>query len=98
MARTLEAPEGLNEIDDLDEILRVWIGGGNLHLTLHDFFGPDGRQWGWVLADLAMHVARLRLENDDAPVQETLTAIRTGYQERISEQDGLSHQSLAGRN
>ncbi|RWN54038.1 MAG: hypothetical protein EOS11_17450 [Mesorhizobium sp.] len=51
-----------------------------------------------VLADVGMHIARMRLEQDGIPEIETLQALEQGYRGRMSEQFNIQHRSLTGRN
>ncbi|RAZ88696.1 hypothetical protein DPM33_22180 [Mesorhizobium hawassense] len=97
MARELAVPAAVTENGEFDEILRVWIGSDAV-VTMQDFFGPNAQNWGMVLADVAMHIARMRLEQDDVPEIETLHALEDGYRGRMSEQFNIQHRSLTGRN
>ncbi|WP_353728309.1 DUF5076 domain-containing protein [Mesorhizobium sp.] len=73
-----------------------------------DWFGRDRHdarplwtkrsQLGMVLADVGMHIARMRLEQDGIPEIETLQALEQGYRGRMSEQFNIQHRSLTGRN
>ncbi|TIM45601.1 DUF5076 domain-containing protein [Mesorhizobium sp.] len=63
MSRELEVPAVVVENSEFDEILRVWIGSGAV-VTMQDLFGPNAHNWGMVLADVGMHIARMRLEQD----------------------------------
>ncbi len=97
MARELEVPAEVIEDSEFDEVLRVWIGSDAV-IALQDVFGPDAHHWGMVLADVGMHIARMRLERDDIPEIETLQALEDGYRGRMSEQFNIQHRSLTGRN
>ena len=97
MVRELEVPAAVVEDSEFDEILRVWIGSGAV-VAMQDLFGPDAHNWGMVLADVGMHIARMRLEQDGTPEVETLQALEEGYRGRMSEQFNIQHRSLTGRN
>ena len=97
MVRELEVPAVVVENSEFDEILRVWIGSDAV-VTMQDLFGPNAHNWGMVLADIAMHIARMRLEQDDVPEIETLNALEDGYRGRMSEQFNILHRSLTRRN
>jgi len=97
MARELEIPQAVYEDDAFDEVLRVWIASDAI-ITMHNVFGPHAHNWGMVLADIAMHIAKMRLEQDDIPEVETLQALEDGYRGRMSEQFNIQHRSLTGRN
>ena len=97
MARELEVPAAVVEGSEFDEVLRVWIGSDAV-VTMQDLFGSNIHNWGMVLADVAMHVARMKLEQDGIPEIETLQALEDGYRGRMSEQFNIQHRSLTGRN
>jgi hypothetical protein len=97
MARELEIPQAVYEDDAFDEVLRVWIASDAI-ITMQNVFGPHAHNWGMVLADIAMHIAKMRLEQDDIPEVETLQALEDGYRGRMSEQFNIQHRSLTGRN
>ncbi len=97
MVRELGVPQAVDENGDMDEVLRVWIGADAI-VTLHNIFEPDAHNWGMVLADVAMHIAKMRLEQNGIPELETFQALEDGYRGRMSEQYNVQHRSLAGRN
>ncbi|TIM61151.1 MAG: DUF5076 domain-containing protein, partial [Mesorhizobium sp.] len=83
--------------DFLDAPVITWIGSDAV-VTMQDLFGPNAHNWGMVLADVGMHIARMRLEQDGIPEIETLQALEEGYRGRMSEQFNIQHRSLTGRN
>jgi hypothetical protein len=97
MVRELEVPALVVENREFVEILRIWIGADAV-VTMQDVFGPNAHNWGMVLADVGMHIAKMRLENDGIPEIETLQALEDGYRGRMSEQFNIQHRSLTGRN
>lgn len=97
MARELEVPPAVDESGDFDEVLRVWIGSDAI-IAMQNVFEPHVHNWGMVLADVAMHIARMRLEQNDIPEADTLLALEEGYRGRMSEQFNIQHRSLTGRN
>ncbi len=97
MARELGVPKAVYEDDAFDEVLRVWIGSDAI-ITMENVFEPHAHNWGMVLADIAMHIARMRLEQNDIPEMDTLQALEDGYRGRMSEQFNIQHRSLTGRN
>ncbi|WP_413468522.1 DUF5076 domain-containing protein [Mesorhizobium muleiense] len=72
-----------------------WFGRGR-----HDArpLWTNAHNWGMVLADVDIHIARMRLEQDGIPEIETLQALEEGYRGRMSEQFNIQHRSLTGRN
>lgn len=97
MARELEVPAAVAESSEFDEVLRVWIGSDAV-VTMQDLFGSNAHNWGMVLADVGMHIAWMRLEQDGIPEIETLQALEDGYRGRMSDQFNIQHRSLTGRN
>lgn len=53
----LHIPEAAKQDSDAVEILRVWAGGGSLHVTLKTGLWSDPAAWGLMLVDLAKHAA-----------------------------------------
>ena len=98
MVKTLDVPSEVLEMDDADEVARVWIGEGDSILTLHDLFGDDIENWGMLLADMAVHVARMKLRHDSLPELQTLKAIEEGYRGRMASFYDLDYRSLAANN
>jgi hypothetical protein len=95
MAQGIDVPP---EVDpDLDEVLRVWAGT-ELHVRINNIFGPQTQFWGKLLADVAVLVARVRLEEDAVPERETLVAIQDGYRRRMAEKHDAEYSSLGSRN
>jgi hypothetical protein len=63
------------------EILRVWAANGKQHVVIHSGLhgGPEG--FGYMLAQLAFHGARVFHQREGAPVEEALERIRAGLDE-----------------
>lgn len=62
--RSLDTPALLKDSDDAFEVARVWVGQGELHVSLsvggyEDDDGPtETTAWGDIMADTVRHVAR----------------------------------------
>jgi hypothetical protein len=98
MVKALEVPSEVLEMDDADEVARVWIGAGDSIVSLHDLFGEDIGNWGMLLADMAVHVARMKLHHDSVPEIQTLKAIEEGYRGRMASFHDLDYRSLTANN
>ncbi|KAA0694449.1 DUF5076 domain-containing protein [Neorhizobium sp. P12A] len=85
-------------MEDADEIVRVWIGEGDSVVTLDDLFGDDLEAWGMVIADIAVHIARMKSLDGAVSEIETLKAIEQGYRGRLAEFHQLEHRSLSANN
>lgn len=61
------------------EVLRVWLRGGDQGFTCrHDVWG-DPAMWGILLVDLARHIARGYSQTDGRTPADTLMRIREGF-------------------
>ncbi|WP_149341446.1 DUF5076 domain-containing protein [Neorhizobium sp. P12A] len=96
--KTLNVPNEVLEMEDADEIVRVWIGEGDSVVTLDDLFGDDLEAWGMVIADIAVHIARMKSLDGAVSEIETLKAIEQGYRGRLAEFHQLEHRSLSANN
>ncbi|MEX4008018.1 DUF5076 domain-containing protein [Neoaquamicrobium sediminum] len=94
MSNDLDVPDEVAGDPTFDEVLRVWIAQDSV-VTMRNIFGPEGNNWGMVIADVAVHIARMRLEQDDIPMSETFAAIESGYQGRMSDYHHLNYSSLS---
>lgn len=95
MSKILEAPGVIDELSEVDEILRVWIGEGDSVVSLEDLFGEDPTPWGMVLADVAIHVAKMKSQSTSHAMEATLKAIGEGYRGRMAEFHNLNYQTLS---
>lgn len=95
MSRDLEVPAEIVDDPEFDEVLRVWIAQDSI-VAMRDLFGPDAHNWGMVIADVAVHIARMRLQQDGVPTDDTFAAIEDGYRSRISNYHNLKYSSLSG--
>ena len=62
--RPLTIPATLKDTEDASELARVWVGQGDLHVSLsvggyeHGDGPGDTTAWGDIMADTVRHVAR----------------------------------------
>ncbi|MGA1835038.1 MULTISPECIES: DUF5076 domain-containing protein [Rhizobium] len=96
--KTLTTPAEVLEMDDADEIVRVWIGEGDSIVTLQDLFGDNIEAWGMVIADIAVHVTRMKSLDGAVSQIDILKAIERGYRGRLAEVHELEHRSLSANN
>lgn len=96
MSNDLDVPDEIAGDAAFDEVLRVWIAEDSI-VAMRNVFGPGSRNWGMVIADIAVHIARMRLQNDDVPMEENFKAIEDGYRGRMSDYHNLRYSSLAGK-
>jgi hypothetical protein len=72
----LKAPPQAEADMSAAELLRVWVVGGGLHVSLTRGF-DDPAVWGLALVDVARHVARAYAQEGDCTEEEALERIRS---------------------
>ena len=97
MSKDLDVPDEVAGDPAFDEVLRVWVAEDSI-VTMRNIFGPETRNWGMVIADVAVHIARMQLQQHDIPMAETFVAIESGYRGRMSDYHNLNYSSLAVKN
>lgn len=71
------------------EMLRVWVGGGELHCSLkigmyRDGMGIDEElAWGTILADAARHIAKALQDGGKLDEAESLTKLVAKFNEEV---------------
>ena len=75
----LEVPPIAISDEKAVELLRVWLSGGNQHISIRYDAWDDAAAWGLLLVDLARMVARAYAENDGRDADAILTRIREGF-------------------
>ena len=70
------------------EILRVWAAHGRQHVVIHSGLkaGPEG--FGYMLAQLAMHGARIFHQRERMLLEQALERIKAGFDEEWSNPTG----------
>ena len=67
---------------DANEVMRVAVLNGELHMSLRRGFEDPG-VWGLLLVDAARHVARAYAHDKIVTEDEALERIRTGFEKAI---------------
>ena len=67
---------------DANEVMRVAVLNGELHMSLRRGFDDPG-VWGLLLVDAARHVARAYAHDKIVTEDEALERIRTGFEKAI---------------
>jgi hypothetical protein len=70
------------------EILRVWAANGEQHVTIHSELNGEAYDFGYILADLALHGANLYSEKFNISVKEALNKVVNGFNDEINNQNG----------
>jgi Domain of unknown function (DUF5076) len=71
----IELPPNARDNEDAAEILRAWIVGGGLEVSLWPAF-DEPEVWGVLLVDIARHVARMYADRGDVSEEQALAAVR----------------------
>ena len=66
------------------ELLRVWLSGGNQHVSMRVGVWDDPAAWGLMLADLARHVANSYQQEKGLDRFKTLERIKAGLDAELS--------------
>jgi len=61
------------------EILRIWIGGGQQHVSMNPRVWDDPAAWGMMLVDLARHVAGAYQQTGGMKSAAALERIKLGF-------------------
>ena len=76
----LDIPEGVPEAEQAVELIRAWVADGALMVALNgEAMGDRLQDWGRLLAQIGHHVARASSLNGLMKEQESLAAIRRGF-------------------
>lgn len=94
----LEIPDGVHDAELAIEVLRAWIADGSLHVIFDaDTFADDFREWGRLLSEISHHVAEAATLEGHLSKDETLAAIRDGFQQGLAEPATARGGQLKGR-
>ena len=66
------------------ELIRAWIVGGGLHVSLRKGF-DDPSAWGLMLVDIARHASRMYAAEGDYTEQEAMQRIRALWNAEIAD-------------
>ncbi|WP_010459542.1 MULTISPECIES: DUF5076 domain-containing protein [Acidovorax] len=67
------------------EIMRLWAGGGQLHVMINSGLQGGAEDFGELLADLYEHAARLYAQRDEQTVAECRVLILEDFLRRTRE-------------
>jgi hypothetical protein len=80
-------PEALKDKDSF-EILRVWAAFEEQHVTIHSGLNGNAGEFGYLLAELALHASKLYAERFDAKESDILKEILDGFNKEIINESG----------
>jgi len=84
----LQIPPAAIEENDSFEILRVWAALGEQHVTIHSELNGDAKDFGFLLAELALHASKLYAQRLNLPEIETLKDVLDGFNAEIIKESG----------
>ncbi len=66
------------------ELIRVWIAEGGQHVSLRSGVWDDPAYWGVMLADLAKHIVKAHILQDESlDAEDFLERLRQGFETEI---------------
>jgi len=84
----LQIPEAAKKDKRSFEILRVWAAFEQQHVTIHSGLNGSAKDFGYLLAELAIHGSKLYAERSEADEFDMLKEILDGFNHEIINQTG----------
>ena len=84
----LPIPQIALEDKDSFELLRVWAAYEEQHVSIHSGLNGSAKDFGFLIAELAMHGAKLYAERLNLTEGEMLTEILQGFNNEIQTNSG----------
>jgi hypothetical protein len=75
----LQIPPAAASEREAFEILRIWVGGGQQHVSVNPRVWDDPAAWGMMLVDLARHIAGAYQQIDRMKSAAALERIKLGF-------------------
>ncbi len=73
---------------DAHELIRAWDVNGHQHVSISTSLGGMPREFGQLLAQIALHAAAVYERNAKKPRADCLREILTGFKEEVSKNVG----------
>jgi len=86
----LQIPEEAKKDKQSFEILRVWAAFEQQHVTIHSGLNGGAKDFGYLLAELAIHASKLYAERYEADEVDMLKEILDGFNRDIINESGDS--------
>ncbi|HEY9001323.1 MAG TPA: DUF5076 domain-containing protein [Mucilaginibacter sp.] len=86
--KELQIPPAAIEDKEAFEILRVWAAFKEQHVTIHSGLNGDAKDFGFLLAELALHASKLYAQRLNLPEVETLKDVLDGFNAEIIKESG----------
>ncbi|WP_426671623.1 DUF5076 domain-containing protein [Mucilaginibacter sp. McL0603] len=84
----LQIPPAAIEDQNSFEILRVWAAFEAQHVSIHSGLNGNANNFGYLLAELALHGSRLYAQKLNIPEIEALKNILDGFNAEIIKESG----------
>ena len=95
MASELPIPPEVLRDPESFEIIRVWAANGAQWVTMESGFSGGPTNFGYMIADLIQHGARLYSQRENISVREALEGIVAGVRKELQRQDSTITGSIA---
>lgn len=86
--RELQIPPAAVKDQESFEILRVWAAFEEQHVTIHSELNGDAKDFGFLLAELALHASKLYAQRLNRPETEMLKNLLDGFNAEIVKESG----------
>ena len=84
----LKIPDAAIKDKDSFEILRVWAAFEQQHVSINSRLNGDAKDFGYLLAELALHASKLYAERFDVKEFDMLKDILDGFNAEIINESG----------
>ena len=95
--RQIKPPPAVNSDPKAFEILRLWAAHGEQHVCIRSELSGDAGDFGYMLAELAMHGANLYSERDRVSRAKALRMILSRFRQELNSPVGDPSGSIADR-
>jgi hypothetical protein len=86
--KELEIPQAALKDKDAFELLRVWAAFEEQHVTIHSALNGEAKEFGFLLAELALHGSKLYAERGGTSETDALKEILDGFNDEIINERG----------
>lgn len=93
MNELLIPPIALKDPDSF-EILRVWAAFKEQHVSIHSNLNGSARDFGYLLAQLAIHGSKLYAQRNNRMEEDMLAEILQGFNDEIKYKTGNASGSI----
>lgn len=86
--KELQIPPAAIEDQKSFEILRVWAAFEEQHVTIHSELSGDAKDFGFLLAESALHASKLYAQRLNLPEIEMLKDVLDGFNAEVIRESG----------